>query len=159
MDRVIKDATREDKEELLSVVRNKADVVMVRGRKFNVRWMHPATDDWISDLFTRKGNDGKILCQAAALIALNGFWKCHLAYWIVWRWYYYVRQYTSEELMPLFEMAQKKTAQEELPAYLRAMTLLTVLNTTNKQKTKEEAERFLQELRTDRDGKSPKNTE
>lgn len=91
----------------MSVVENEKDIVEVRGRKMAVRWLHPAVGDWVSALMVKDGDDAKILCKAAALIRLNGFWKCHLLYWLTWRWYYYVRQYNARELTPLFEVAQK----------------------------------------------------
>ena len=158
-EKIIREATHEDEKALVSVVRNHADKVTVRGHTISVRWLHPSVGDWISDLMTRDGNDNKVLAQSAALIRLNGFWKCHLFYWIVWRWYYYIRQYSADELVPLFEMAQKKTAQEAAVAYLNATILLTALSTTKKQMTKAEAERTLQELRSDKDGKSHQNME
>ena len=89
---VIKEATREDGKALVSVVENEGDIVELRGRKVNVRWLHPAVGDWVTKLIMKDGDDAKVLCKAAALIVLNGFWKCHLLYWWVWRWYYYVRQ-------------------------------------------------------------------
>ena len=155
----IKEATREDEQALVSVIENQADVVELRGHRIKVRWMHPSTTDWISMLMLRDGGDNKILAQCAALIRLNGFWKCHLLYWWVWRWYYYIRQYNALELTPLFETAQKKTAREDAPAYLNATILLTALSTTKKQMTKTEAGRTLQELRTANDGKLPRSTE
>lgn len=155
----IHEATREDEQALVSVVENEKTVVTVRGHKMKVGWMHPATADWISALMTKDGDENKVLAKCAALIRLNGFWKCHLLYWFVWRWYYYIRQYTSAELTPLFEEAQKKTAQAAAPAYLNATILLTALSTTKKQMTKAEAERTLRELRSDKDGKSQKSTE
>lgn len=155
----ISEATREDEQALLSVVENDADVVEVRGRKIRVRWIHPATADWISALMTRDGDENTVLAKCAALIRLNGFWRSHLFYWLVWRWYYYVRQYTSAELTPLFEVAQKKTAQEAAPSYLNATILLTALSTMKKQMTKAEAARTLRELHSGSDGKSPKSTE
>lgn len=158
-EKIIKEATREDAQSLVSVVRNEADEVLLRGKTIKVKWLHPSVGDWISALMSKDGDDGKVLSKAAALIRLNGFWKCHLLYWIVWRWYYYIKQYNASELEPLFEMAQKKTAQEEAPAYLNATILLTALSTTRKQMTKAEAERTLQELRSGNDGKSPKSME
>jgi hypothetical protein len=149
----IEEATREDQQALVSVVKNYADPVVVRGRTFMVKWLHPATADWITALMLKDSDDNKVLAQCAALIRLNGFWKAHLFYWFVWRWYYYVRQYNSEELAPLFEMAQKKTQSQAAPAYLNATIFLTALSTTKKQMTKAEAERTLQELRSGKDGK------
>ena len=147
------EATREDKQALVAVTENEATEVSLRGHKLRIGWMHPATMDWISALMSKDGDENKSLAKCAALIRLNGFWKCHLLYWFVWRWYYYVRQYTSAELTPLFEVAQKKTAAEAAPAYLNATILLTALSTMKKQMTKAEAERTLQELRSDKDGK------
>jgi len=157
-EKVIKEATSEDRKALLSVTENQSDEVTVRGKTFRVRWMHPSTTDWISALMEKDGNDSKVLAQCAALIVLNGFWRSHLFYWLLWRWFYYVKQYNAEELTPLFDMAQKKTAQAAAPAYLNAMILLTALNTLKKQTTKAEAERTLRELRMGNDGKSPKST-
>lgn len=155
---VINEATREDEQALVAVVENEADIVELRGRRLKVRWMHPATADWISSLMSKDGDDDKVLAKCAALIRLNGFWKAHLLYWWVWRWYYYVRQYNSQELVPLFETAQKKTQSQAAPAYLNATILLTALSTTKKQMTKAEAERTLRELRMDKDGKSRRST-
>ena len=158
-EKIIKEATREDQQALVAVENNEKTEVMLRGHKLMIGWMHPATADWISALMTKDGDENKVLAKCAALIRLNGFWKCHLLYWWVWRWYYYIRQYTSEEMTELFEVAQKKTVRQEAPAYLNAMILLTALSTARKQMTKEEARRILQEPRSANDGKSPKSTE
>ena len=152
-DKIIKEATREDEKQLVSVVNNQKDIVTVRGRKFKVGWMHPAVCDWVSALMARDGNDNKVISQAAALITLNGFWRCHLWYWFRWRWFYYIRQYTAAELTPIVQMAQKKTVHGAATAYLNATILLIGLSTTKKQMTKEEAERTLAALRLARDGK------
>lgn len=157
--KVVKDVTREDEQALLDVMENDYDVVEVRGRKMKVHWLHPAVADWISSLVKRDGDENKVIAKCAALIRLNGFWKCHLFYPFVWRWYYYIRQYSALELTPLLEVAQKKTVKVEAPAYLNAMALLLALSTTKKQMTKKEAEHILQELRLAKDGKSPKSTE
>lgn len=158
-EKLVYEATRADEKALIGLTANKYEIVKVRNKAFKVRWMHLAICDWISELMTKDGNDNKILCQCAALIALNGFWKCHLFYWLLWRWYYYVRQYNAGELLPLFQTAQKKTAQEEAEAYLNCTILLTALMTTKKQMTKEEADRTLRALRSGNDGKSAQSTE
>lgn len=154
----INEATREDKEALVSIQQNEADVVELRGHKIKVHWLHPSVMDWISVLLVHKSERKNLMARCAALIRLNGFFKAHLFYWFVWRWYYYIRQYNAQELSPLFEMAVKKKVQEEKMAYLNAMTFLLALDTTEKQMTKEEAEHILQELRMANDGKSPKST-
>jgi len=152
-EKVIKEATREDEKLQMSVRQNLADEVEVRGKKFRVKWMHPATTEWITSLMLKDGNDRKVISQASALIVLNGFWKSHLFYWLVWRWFYYIRQYNASELEPVIQTAQKKTQQEAAMAYLNDTMLLTALKDTAKQMTKAEAERTLQELRSGKDGK------
>lgn len=149
----VRDVTREDEQALVKVVDNGYDIVELRGRKLKIRWLHPGTVDWISGLVSRDGDENKVFAKCAALIRLNGFWKSHLFYAFVWRWYYYIRQYTTAELTPLFELAQKKTAKTEAEAYLNAMGLLIGLKTTKKQMTKAEVEHILQELRSAKDGK------
>ena len=158
-EKIIKDATVEDEKLLKSVTSNQADTVMVRGRKFKIGWTHPATCDWIASLMLKEGDDNKVIAQGAALIVLGGFWKSHLFYWLLWRWYYYIRQYSATELTPIIEMAQKKTAQEEAAGYLNATILLIALKDTKKQMTKAEAERILHERVSDKGGKSPRSTE
>lgn len=157
--KAIKEATLDDERLLKSVTNNEADTVEVRGKKFRVKWMHAGTADWISSLMLQENNENKVLAQCAALIVLNGFWKTHLFYWIVWRWFYYVRQYNAGELTPLFELAQKKTQQQVVTAYLTATMLLTALKDSKKIMTRAEAERSLQELRSGSGGKPPKSTE
>lgn len=151
--KVIQPATSEDQKELNSVTENGTDVVELRGKKIQIKWMHMETISKISNLMLQEGNDNTIIHRCAALIVLNGFWKCHLFYWFVWRWFYYVKQYTSEELLPIINLAQKKTASEEKVAYLNATILLTALQVTKKQMTKAEADLILQEQYTDKGGK------
>ena len=152
-ERKIKEATIDDERLQMSVRLNEPDPVKVRNKTYKVRWLHPFTNERITRIMLRDGNDNKALSQCAALIILGGFWKTKMRYWFLWRWFYYVRQYTSAELTPLFEMAQKKTVQEETMAYLNAMILLTALKDTIKQRTKAEAEHTLRELRMGKDGK------
>ena len=152
MSKKVKEATREDEQLLVSVQNNKRDAVKVRNKTYMVGWMHLGVGDWVSDLIAN-GEGHKLMAKAAALIVLNGFWKAHLFYWFLWRWFYYVKQYNAAELAPLFQMAQKKTAQEERTVYLSDMMLLTALSTTRKQMTMEEAKHIQAALLTDRDGK------
>jgi len=152
MKKNVREATKADEQLLVSIQNNKKDAVKVRNTTYKIGWMHLGIGDWISDLIVNKA-DNKLLAKSAALIVLNGFWKAHLFYWFLWRWFYYVKQYNAGELKPLFELAQKKTFQEEKTAYLSDMILLTALNTTRKQMTMEEAKRILREHPSDSDGK------
>lgn len=152
-EKIIKEATAEEEKLLMSVRKNLKDPVVVRNKTYYVGWTHPFTEDRITQLMLKDGNDSKILAQCAALLVLGDYWKTFFFYWIVWRWFYYIKQYNAKELTPIFEMGQKKTAQEEAPAYLNATILLTVFKDTKKMMTKAEAERILHARNTDNDGK------
>ena len=71
----INPATKEDEQMLVSAKENLADYVVVRGKKFSIKWMHPETTSWITRLMLKDGNDNEIIHKCAALIMLNGFWK------------------------------------------------------------------------------------
>ena len=152
-EKTIKEATAEDEKLQMSVRMNMGDPVKVRNKTYNIRWLHPFTNERVTLLMQKDGNDNKVLSQCAALIVLGSFWRTKFWYWLLWRWFYYVKQYNAAELAPLFEMAQKKTVQEETAAYLNAMIFLTALKDTMKQRTKAEAARTLQELRGGNGGK------
>ena len=64
-------------------------------------------------------------------------------YWIVWRFFYYIKQYTENELTELLEMGKKKV---QLTEYYSIMMLAQGLKDTLQTMTREEASRILQEL-------------
>ena len=144
-EKIIKEATREDEKLLKSVTHNYADKVQVRNTTYNVRWMHPAIADRITCLIQKDGNDNKIISQGAALIVLGGFWKAHLFYWLLWRWFYYIRQYDNDQLQPLLDEMKKKIP---LTQFLMTTMSLTGAKATLMNMRTEEAERTLQELAT-----------
>ena len=128
-EKIIKEATKEDERLQMSVRHNLADPVKVRNKTYNVRWMHPYTEDRITQLMLEDGNDSKVLCQCAALIVLGGFWKSKFLYWYLWRWFYYIRQYNASELSELFETAQKKTVPKKQFRKNRFLSIIVKLFT------------------------------
>lgn len=76
--------------------------------------------------------------KIAALIILNGFFKIKLLYWFLWRWFYYIRQYKTEQLYPIIEEGKKKVPQI---GYLLATTLTVSMRDTTKMMTRAEVER------------------
>ena len=141
--KVLAEATTEDEKLQMSVRKNEADVVEVRGRKFKVRWMHPFTTEWITSLMLKDGNDAKVVCQASALIALNGYWKAKFLYWIVWRWFYYIRQYDNIQLDAILDVGKKKVP---LMQYYRTIMSLTEAKDSLMRMRAKEVEATLQEL-------------
>jgi len=79
----------------------------------------------------------QIPSKIAALIVLNGYFKINLFYWLLWRWYYYVRQYKAEQLYPIIEEGKKKAPQI---GYLMCTTLTVSMRDTVKAMTRAEVE-------------------
>jgi hypothetical protein len=84
-------------------------------------------------------------CKVAACIVLNGLWPIKLRYWFLWRWFYYVKEYTDEQLAPLLEEGKKKVPVE---AYYEATILAIGMKDTMMAMTRAEVERILQEHST-----------
>lgn len=141
-----------EQKELQDVVDDSVDVVSLRGRDVRVEWLRNATQRKISSIMVNEKDERKVIAKCAAAIVLNGYWSLLLAWWIVWRWYYYVRQYTDEELLPILEMGKKK-----VPAipYFRATMFLTELKTTMAQMTREEVQKALKRFQAEQVGDSP----
>lgn len=83
--------------------------------------------------------------KIAALYVLNSFLKIKLFYPILWRWYFYVRQYKQEQLYPIIVEGKKKLPQ--IGYYLNT-TLTASMRDTIKTMTREEVERSRSELQS-----------
>ena len=75
--------------------------------------------------------------KIAALYVLNSFLKIKLFYSILWRWYFYVRQYKAEQLYHIIEEGKKKLPQ--IGYYLNT-TLIVSTRDTIKTMTRQEVE-------------------
>ena len=131
---------------LKSVEDNGTDYVTVRGRRFGIKWLLNFTRGEITKVILSDGNDMRQSCQCAALMVLNGYWAIKFRYWILWRWYYYVRQYGEEELTDLLSLGKKKVPLEQ---YYANTILLTALKDTSMMMKKTEASSFLQGQHTE----------
>ena len=75
-------------------------------------------------------------------------------YWFLWRWFFYVMQYSDEELLPLIETGKKKVRVE---GYCACTILLTEMKDTVKSMTREEVNRIRQESFMALRGRQEKN--
>ena len=75
--------------------------------------------------------------KVAALVVLNGFFRIKLFYWILWRWYFYIRQYKAEQLYPIIAEGKKKVPQI---GFLMNTTLTASMRDTVKAMTRAEVE-------------------
>lgn len=75
--------------------------------------------------------------KVAALVVLNNTFKIFFLYWLLWRWYFYIRQYKEEQLYPIIEMGKKKVPQT---GYWMNTTLIVSMRNTAKAMTRAEVE-------------------
>ena len=132
--------TTEDEKLLDSMIHNSIDYVEVRNRKWGVRWIRNRARRKVSSIMLNEKDEDKVICKCAAALRLNGFFKITFLYWFLWRWYYYVAQYTEGELLPFLEVCKKKVP---VDAYVMDIILLTGMKDTAMNMTKEEANRIL----------------
>ncbi len=139
-----------DERLLDDVMEDKTDYVTVRGRKYGISWLKRGTVRKFTKVMLKDGNDDKVSCQCAAAVILNGYWKIKFLYWLVWRWFYYVKQYGDHELVPVIATAKKKILVKD---YYTATILLTAMKDTMMNMTKEEASNILREPAGGKSGK------
>ena len=102
------------------------------------------------------GDELTLNCKCVAAARLNGYFKIKFFWWILWRWYAYIRAYTDLELTEAVNLIKKKV-EIALAIYSVNTTLLIGMRETIMKMNRQEAKAILQELSTDKAGKSAKN--
>lgn len=149
--------TLEDERELEAVVDNDKEYATIRGRRIGFSNLNGWGLHKISKIMVREGGDElSIGCKCLAAARLNGYFKIKLFWWILWRWYAYIRAYTDIELTPAINLIKKKVG-IALGVYSYNTTLLIGMKETIMKMNRQEAKAILQELSTDKAGKSAKN--
>lgn len=149
--------TKEDELELLSADNNNYDIVEIpRSKdKWKVRWLNDVQMGKLSVLELKSGisatsedsvsnvnKRSRFLSKAAAYCLLSGL-NIHFLHWVLWRYLYYIKGYSADQLLPIIQTAKKKAPQVE--SYL-AMVLVGQMKITNPMLTTEEQGRFQAEL-------------
>lgn len=170
----IEQPTLQEQREYVSMRDNDATIVSLAGvkKKYKIYWLKngqlvklsrllirkQATDDKDVDEKSNEFSqleeivaDSKLACKAAAIIVLHGFWKLHLKYWLLWRWFYYIRQYSCQQLQPILNAGKKKVPQIQ---FYTAIMSLTEVKGTLMNMTMREAEHILRELRSAQDSQT-----
>lgn len=137
----------EDEQLLNDVMEDSVDEVGIKDtkKKYKIGWMKKGTMRKISSVALEKGNDDTLSAKTAALIILNNYWKIKLFYPILWRWFFYVNEYTDDQLSEILAVGKKKVPY--IP-FLTNTILVTGMRDTIMTMTKEEAERIRQGLHT-----------
>ena len=148
-----KEATRSD-EQKFQEVRTAAKSTVRWGRiNFRIGWMLPYTLEKITGLVLA-GEESKMPAKTAALLLLNGFFSINLFYPLLWRWlYYYV---PSNVLVKIVAEGKKKEALA-IQDFWTCIILATAMRDSKQNLKKEEADRILQELHSERLGQSEKS--
>lgn len=134
---------KEIEKEYNSLVENDYDIVKLRGKSKKITWMHPGTQRKLSKIMIKYADDDTLQHRCAAACVLNGFFKILFFYPILWRWYFFVKGYTPDEMGAIFEMSKKKVQQQES---LRNMVLLIGVKDTLRKQTMTSVESMLQKL-------------
>lgn len=140
---------------LLSLMNNDPEVVVIprTKKRYKIRWLKNGQLVKLTRLLLRKEDvekpkkttgsevldsileDNKLACKAAAIIILDGFWKLKLFYWILWRWFYYFKQYDNIQLEPILNVGKKKVPL--LQFYRTTMSLTEARDTLMQMRTAE----------------------
>lgn len=138
---------KEQEQELNDIAENIPSVVMIGKKKVKVGWMKRGALRKFTAIMLDKREDidteSKVSCKLAATVVLNDIWKIKFYHWLLWRWYYYIRQYSDKVLIPIIEEGKKKVLLSE---YYSIMMLAHGLRDTQKTMTRDEVSRFRQEL-------------
>lgn len=149
--------TLDDERVLEGIVDNDKEYVTIRGKRFGFRDLNGWGLHKISKIMVKEGEDElSVGCKCLAAAYLNGYFKIKFFWWILWRFYMYVRQYTDLEITEAVALIKKK-AVAALAIYSLNTTYLIETRETTMRMNRGEAKAILQELSTARAGKSAKN--
>ena len=162
----IEQPTEAQQREYKSLVDNDPTIVRILGtsKKYKLRWLRNGQMEKLSRLIIHKKktdndntspidvleeiqSDSRLACKASAIYILDGFLKIKLFYWLVWRWFYYVKEYSCIQLAEILEEGKKKVP---LAQFFIATMSLTEARDTLMMMTTREAERILREQSTAR---------
>ena len=141
---------------LNNILEDGVDVVKIRDKKFNVRWIKKGVIRKLTNTIMTCKNEDELSAKCASLVLLNGYWKIKLFHWIYWR--YLWRKYSDEELLEIFMIAKKKV-DSQTQAYFTNTIYLIGMKDTIMTMTRKEAEHTLQELRQVHPSPTEKNTQ
>lgn len=158
---IINQPTDEQQLEYSSLVDDTPTVVTILNtkKKYKIRWLRNGQLHKLGQLLIHKQqtdekdenrtvwdefvDDNKLACKAAAIYILDGYWKMKFRYWYLWRYFYYIKQYTNAQLQPILDEGKKKVPLTQF--YVTTMSLTEARDTLMNMRTKE-AEHTLREL-------------
>lgn len=144
-----------EERELFGAAENETDYIELRGKKIGLRDLGGFAKRKISKILLKEGGDEfAVGCKCLAAAILNSYFRIKWLWWILWRWYYYMRNYTDSELTDAICVIKKKVASG---SYFFNTTLLIGMRETMMSMSREEVAASLQGRSTVNSGKSAKN--
>lgn len=132
-----------DKEVGLSdILSNSKDIVHIGKHKIRIGWTRFSARRKLSQVLANEKDETKVIPKCAAALLLNRRWWIWLFYWLVWRWFYYVEEFTEEDYLEFIAICKKKA---DATTYYVLMVCLKDMRDTMEKRTRADAERILQE--------------
>lgn len=142
--------TEEQEKRLNDVIEDSVDIVKLRNSTWKVKWLRNRAKRKITDILLNEKDEDKVNSKCVSAMLLNGYWKIKFFYWLLWRWFYYVKQYSDEEYLPIINLCKKKVQVEQ---YCATIILLTEMKDTMMMMTRAEVNRIRQEHSSVRRGR------
>lgn len=149
--RPLSQPTLDDERQLLGVMDNEATEIPLGKGTIKLRMLTGHAQHKITQILLAEGREDMVSCKCVAAARLNGFFKIKFLWWLLWRWYFYIRQYSEADLAPAVAEIKKKVP---LTDYLANTTYLIAIRETMMQMNREEVSRTLQGLSGGKDGNS-----
>lgn len=168
----VEQPTIEQQREYLSLRDNTPTVVHIYGTKktYKIRWLKNGQIEKLSRLLVHKKptdnedesidvldeivEDSKLACKTSAIYLLDGFFKIKF-YWLLWRWFYYVKEYSAIQLAEILETGKKKIPLTQF--FLLTMSLTEARDSLMMMTTRE-AEHILREQSLARNSSTENNS-
>ena len=109
------------------------------GKTIKIGWLHNRTIRKFSHIMVTEEDPIKKNVKLCTIVLLNNVFKIFFLYWILWRWYYYVKDLDSVEILKVLDVAKKKVPQKP---FLIVTILATGMTDLMMMMTKKEALHF-----------------
>ena len=137
-----KNLTEEEKQSLLDdILANSKDEVKIGRHTIKMGWVRHSARRKVSHILSKEKDETKVVAKCVAALILNHRVLIFLFYWFLWRWIYYVEEFTEEELLPFISVCKKKA---DALSYFVCMAYLTDMRDTTEKMTREDAKHILQ---------------
>lgn len=155
-----KQPSAKDEQELLDINEDRTTLAKILNKSYKIKYLKPYTtekvtrilvearvaiSDEMTEMEALKAMEerSRSIHKCAAYIILNRTFKIWLLHGILWRYFYFIKEYDYKDLMEVVETGKKKI---RLLEFLAVTVSLETMKETKMMMTRREAKPFLQEL-------------